>query len=92
MKLSPEGIRWRILRKMVRHRWWGGKHTAFDNLPKSFPKELWKEVKEEVRELIRGGFLIEKPTGYGLHVSLNVQKKAEIERIVLEQNEFNGLE
>lgn len=84
MKLSSSEIRKRLLFKMVRHRWWGGKHTAFDNLSKGFPKELYKDVKEEIRALIREGFIVEKPTGYGLHLSLNVQKKSEIEKVVLE--------
>ncbi len=82
MKLSSFEIRRRILRKMVRHRWWAGKHTAFDNIPKGFPKELWKDVKKELEQLIREGFVVKKPAGYGLHVSLNVGMKAEIERII----------
>jgi ATP-dependent DNA ligase len=82
MKLSSFEIRRRILRKMVRHSWWGGKHAAFDNIPKGFPKELWKDVKKELEQLAREGIVIKKPTGYGLHVSLNVRMKAEIERMV----------
>ncbi|MDD5148015.1 MAG: hypothetical protein PHH08_00955 [Candidatus ainarchaeum sp.] len=69
---------------MVRHNWWGGKHTAFDNIPKGFPKELWKDVKNELEQLVREGFVVKKPTGYGLHVSLNVGKKAEIEKIIFD--------
>jgi hypothetical protein len=84
MKLSSFEIRRRILRKMVRHNFWGGKHTAFDNVPKGFPKELWKEVKKELEQLIREGFVVKKPTGYGLHVSLNVKMKSEIERIIFD--------
>ncbi|MFH0715119.1 MAG: hypothetical protein V1847_05235 [Candidatus Diapherotrites archaeon] len=84
MKLSPFEIRKRLLYKMARHHWWGGKHTAIENLPKGFLKELWKDVKSEIKELVREGILVEKPTGYGLHVSLNVSKKQEIERILFE--------
>jgi len=40
MKLSNLEIRKQILRKMVRHNYWGGKHTAFDNIPKGLPKHL----------------------------------------------------
>jgi hypothetical protein len=90
MKLSSFEIRQRILRKMVRHNWWGGKHTAFDNIPKGFPKELWKDVKNELKQLAREGFVVKKPTGYGLHVSLNVGMKPEIEKIIFESN--SGLE
>ena len=86
MKLSNFEIRKQILRKMVRHNYWGGKHTAFDNIPKGFPKHLWKEVKKEIKQLIREGFIAKKPTGYGLHVSLNIQMKAEIERIIFEES------
>ena len=86
MKLSNLEIRKQILRKMVRHNYWGGKHTAFDNIPKGLPKHLWKEVKKEIEQLIREGFIAKKPTGYGLHVSLNIQMKAEIERIIFEES------
>lgn len=84
MKLSSFEVRRRILRKMVRHCYWGGKHTAFDNVPKSFPKEVWKDVEKELEQLIRDGLVVKKPTGYGLHVSLNVKMKAEIEKILFD--------
>jgi len=67
---------------MVRHNFWAGKHTAFDNIPKGFPPELTKDVKKELERLIKEGFVLKKPTHYGLHVSLNVQKKKEIEKII----------
>lgn len=84
MKLSSSEIRRRILRKMVRHHWWGGKHTAFDNIQKGFPDEVRKDVKKELEKLIREGLIITKPTSYGRHVSLNVRMKAEIERMLFE--------
>lgn len=84
MKLISSGIRPWILKKMVRHRWWDGKHTAFDDIPKGAPKEQRKKIKKEVKKLIREGLIVPKKTGYGLHVSLNVKKKAEIEKIVFE--------
>ena len=82
MKLSPFEIRKRILTKMARHAWWGGKHTAYDNIPRGFPKDLWKDVRAELDALIKEGFILTKPTGYGLHLSLNVQRKGEIEQII----------
>ena len=84
MKLSSFEVRKQILRKMARHRWWAGKHTAYDNIPKGFPNDLWKDVKNELEQLIREGFIMEKPTGYGLHISLNIRMKAEIEKIIFE--------
>ena len=82
MKLSSFEIKRHLLRKMTRHNWWGGKHTAYDDLTKGFPKELYKEVRNEINNLIKQGIIIEKSTGYGLHVSLNVEMKPEIEKII----------
>ncbi|MFH1751816.1 MAG: hypothetical protein ABH821_02660 [archaeon] len=82
MKFSSFDLRKKILVKMVVHRWWGGKHIAFDNISKGFPNEVRKDVKKELEKLCRGGFIIKKPTGYGLHVSLNVRMKREIDEIV----------
>ncbi len=84
MKLSSFEIKRRILRKMARHNYWGGKHTAFDNISKGFPKEIWKEVRKELEKLVKQGIVIKKPTGYGLHVSLNVRMKSEIEKTIFD--------
>ena len=85
MKLSNYELRKWILKKMVRHNWWGGKHMAFDNIPKGAPKHIWKEIRNELELLIKENYVLKKPTGYGLHVSLNVKMKAEIEKIALEE-------
>lgn len=75
-------IRTALLRKLAKHGYWGGRHTAFDNLHKGFPKHLAGKVKEVANELIKQNFLIPKPTSYGLHVSLNLGMKDEIEKII----------
>jgi hypothetical protein len=71
-----------ILKKLRRRGNWGGSHTAFDDLPKSIPKHLRGEAKEAAEELISEGLLIPKQTGYGLHVSLNTQKKKDIDKLI----------
>ena len=71
-----------ILKKLRRHDYWGGSHTSFDELPKSIPKHLRGEAKEAAEELISEGLLIPKQTGYGLHVSLNPQRKNDIDKII----------
>jgi len=71
-----------ILKKLRRRDNWGGCHTAFDDLPKSIPKHLRGEAKEAAEELISEGLLIPKQTGYGLHVSLNPQRKADIDKVI----------
>ena len=77
-----DDIKTALLRKLAKHGWWGARHTSFDNLPKGFPKHLAKEVKEVAKELIKTGILVPKPTSYGLEVSLNPNKKQEIEGII----------
>ena len=51
------------------------------------PESFWYPwLKKETEKLIRAGLVIKKPTGYGLHVSLNVRMKAEIEKIIFEED------
>jgi hypothetical protein len=71
-----------ILKKLRRRDYWGGSHTAFDDLPKSIPKHLRGKAKDAAEELISEGLLISKQTGYGLHVSLNPQRKADIDKLI----------
>ena len=71
-----------MLKKLRRRDIWGGCHTAFDELPKGLPKHLRGQAKEAAEELISEGLLMPKQTGYGLHVSLNPQRKADIDKII----------
>lgn len=71
-----------LLKKLYRRANWGGSHTAFDDLPKSFPKHHRGVIKELAEELIKEELLLSKPTSYGRQVSLNPQKKADIEKII----------
>lgn len=70
-----------LIRKLVYLNKWGNSHTSFDNLPKGFPGHLKGEVKKIAKDLIKRNILLAKPTAYGLEVSLNPNKKAEIEKI-----------
>ncbi|MBA7492497.1 hypothetical protein ES702_03047 [subsurface metagenome] len=81
--ITDEQIKAAILLKLYKRGNWGGSHTAFDNLKKSFKaKELGKgglkRVNHMGRELIREGLLLAKPTHYGLQVSLNTRKNQAI--------------
>ena len=64
-----------ILRKLVRHRIWMHKHTSIHNLHKGLPDNLSgrKEVRKVIEDLLKKGFLLSKPTSYGLEVSLNIR-------------------
>jgi len=48
------------------------------------PKHLRGEAKDAAKDLISEGLLIPKQTSYGLHVSLNPQRKADIDKIIKE--------
>ena len=73
-----------ILRKLVRHRVWMHKHTSIHNLPKGLPDYLrsGKEVRKVIEEMLKQKLLLSKPTNYGLEVSLNIEKKKEIEKFI----------
>ena len=77
-------IQWHILTKLVEHRYWMHKHTNINNLPKGLPSELRnsKYVKKAIKELISKGFLLGKPTHYGLEISPNIKMKKEIQEIL----------
>jgi len=79
-----EDIKRFILRKLVRHRMWMHKHTSIHNLPKGLPDCLRsrKEVRYIIEDLLKQKILISKPTNYGLEVSLNIEKKTEIENLI----------
>ena len=73
-----------ILRKLARHKYWGNKHTAIDNVPKSFKLHLSKEVTRVTKSLIKEGYIIQKQTSYGLQISLNPGKSIEIKQRIRE--------
>ena len=81
---EEEQIKRFILRKLVRHRIWMHKHTSIHNLQKGLPDYLRskKEVREVIEELLKQKLLLSKPTNYGLEVSLNIEKKKEIEDFI----------
>ena len=84
MEEIEEEIKWFILNKMTRHRFWMGKHTSIHNLPKGLPDHLrsTKETKKVVHNLLKDEILLSKPTNYGLEVSLNIKKKRDIEEFI----------
>jgi hypothetical protein len=79
MEFNEENIKARPLLHLRRKRVMGGVHTHFDTLTKGFPSHLGKEVKKIAEKLIKNGWLITKPTSYGLQVSLNKDRLIEID-------------
>ena len=87
-------IRAKLLFALVRHRKWGESHTAYENMLRQFKSEALgkaglKNVKNIADELVKEGFILKKPTAYGLHVSLNPRRAEEIKKQVQEQLGFS---
>ncbi len=73
---TDDEIKVRLILKLYKHGKWGASHTSFGNLKKGFAnrdlgKQGTKRVDKIGKEMIRSGFLLSKPTAYGLEVSLN---------------------
>jgi len=60
---------------------WGASHTEERNLFKGLPKHLIgrKETKNALEELYKAGFICKFMKTHEAHVSLNIDKKKEIE-------------
>ena len=71
-----------ILEKMYRQGYIGGKHTSADNIPKGLSVSTHGDAKKALKNLIRQGYVIPKTTSYGLQVSLNAKRIAEIKQIL----------
>lgn len=84
MEFDEDKIKATILYHLRRKKVIGGIHTHFDTLKKGFPSHLGKDINKISRQLIRQGFIITKPTSYGLQVSLNKNKIKEIDEFIFE--------
>jgi hypothetical protein len=81
--LSDDEINATILLKFHKRGNWGACHTAFDNLQKGFKetdlgKHGKKRIETNAKNLIRQGWIIPKPTSYGLQVALNPKESQAI--------------
>lgn len=76
-----EQIKTHILKKLFDMRCWMGKHTNINNMQKGLPSHARdsKVISKVVRELIQKDWILSKPTYYGLELSLNIEKKKDIE-------------
>jgi hypothetical protein len=81
--LSDDQIKALILFKLHKRGNWGASHTAIDNLQKGFKEaDLGKHGKKRIealaKDLIRQGWIIPKPTSYGLQIALNPRENQAI--------------
>ena len=71
-----------ILKNLFTHKYIGKRHTSEDNVVKGFPAHEVKRAKKELKELIRKGYILQKPTSYGIEVSINPRMVQEIKEIL----------
>ncbi|MBU1203878.1 MAG: hypothetical protein KKG60_02295 [Nanoarchaeota archaeon] len=83
MHPDEDKIKATILYHLRRKKVIGGVHTPFDTLKRGFPSHLGKDINKIAKQLIKEGFLITKPTSYGLQVSLNKKKLRGIEEFIM---------
>jgi len=84
MEMEADLIKATILYHLRRKKVIGGVHTHFDTVTKGFPAHLGKDIKKIAKELIKQRLILEKPTSYGLQVSLNKERLKEIEKFISE--------
>jgi len=82
MLSEEDRIKATILYHLRRKKVIGGAHTHFDTLKKGFPSHMGKDIEKIAKKLIREGWVLKKPTSYGLQVSLNKDKLNEIEDFI----------
>jgi len=82
--MEADLIKATILYHLRRKKVIGGVHTHFDTVTKGFPAHLGKDIKKIAKELIKQRLILEKPTSYGLQVSLNKERLKEIEKFISE--------
>jgi len=82
LKGSDDELRAMILHKLARKRKWGESHTAFENVKKGVPSHLQGKMVEIAKQLITEGFIVQKPTGYGLQISLAIERSEEIKAMI----------
>lgn len=92
--MDNDEIRAELLFSLYRNRKWGESHTAYENLLKYFRskavgKHAMKNIKKLAEELVREGFILAKPTNYGLQISLNPRKADEIKKLIKEKLGFD---
>ncbi|MBI4016205.1 MAG: hypothetical protein HY363_00755, partial [Candidatus Aenigmarchaeota archaeon] len=58
------------------------KHTAFEHVMSGIPSHTTGDAKEAAEQLIKEGLVLTKPSSYGLQISLNPERIAEIIGII----------
>ena len=85
--MDNEQIAAKLLFALARNRKWGESHTAYEHMFKYMKSEILgkeglKLAKNIAEDLFRQGYVIKKPTHYGLQVSLNPKMSKPIKELI----------
>lgn len=75
----------KLLHKMKRLGRWKGYHISVKDLRKGFDKNNYKKIKNVIKELINNRLVIVEKKEPDLRISLNNDRRIEIERIIREE-------
>lgn len=81
----------RVLTRMLRHRKVGAAHTDKSLFVRGVPTRLRGQLKDLLEELIAQGYMREKPTVTGAHISLEPARLAEIKRFLAGEDGLPGI-
>jgi hypothetical protein len=73
--------RW-IIKKLVRHGYWGKGHISADNLVKGQDRQNKERILKIADEMVKRGLLVKIPHGKERHYYLNTEYRKEIYRII----------
>ena len=82
MKISLNGYDIKIIWKLHRGTYYGGKHTSIDHLKQGFPSHSGKEIKNAIDKLVKTRIVIVEKKTNEEHVCLNKDKIKIIYQIV----------
>lgn len=81
----------RVLTRLLRHNKVGGAHTDKSLFVRGVPTRLRGQLKDLLEQLITLGYMREKPTVTGAHISLEPTRLAEVKRFLEGQEPLPGL-
>lgn len=82
MMLSDKDLEIWIIKKLVRHNYWGRGHISGDDLVKGIDRKYKGRILEIVDRLVKRGLLVKFPHGKEKHYYLNQEYRKEIYKII----------
>ena len=82
-KLAQKELEKFIIRRLLNDRYVGAHQTLEENIVKYVPKDSRGEAKKALEKVKRRGWLLLKHKHYGIHVSIDPNKLAEIRAFLL---------